>query len=213
MSGTSEYSIGKCQESFYVYFYIRNYTGGMLIAKVNETSGCDNIVEDNFTICAGIPLSECGIKNSGSRCNPNCFRLDCSYRDSLMKNRTSLQMCLPVSVSSSMWNYKCNEEYSYSKSTQKHPLGYFCGKDKPMFSDNDQYRDESSSTSFGDIVWFLIKWTFYLSVVGVIVSVVYYRWALMKNGVRPFEPPQWAPEVMYPRGQPQGDPLENYREI
>ena len=43
MTGSADYSIGKCQEQFYIYFYIRNYTGGAILAKINETSGCDNI--------------------------------------------------------------------------------------------------------------------------------------------------------------------------
>ena len=107
ISNKAEFSIGKCMDHFYVYAYINNFVGGSVTVKMAESSGCDSISEDPYTICASIPISECGVKG-GKNCNKDCRRIDCSFTNNVNKNLTSLQTCLPADSAPHIWNQRCN---------------------------------------------------------------------------------------------------------
>ena len=62
-----------------------------------------------------------------------------------------------------------------------------------------------------NLVWELLEWLFWLALLAFIGSVVYYRYMVAKTGSAPWNPPRWVPDIVYPRGPEQGDPLENYR--
>lgn len=76
--------------------------------------GCDNIAENDYTQCAGIPLELCGVETAKKEdnCNSDCFRLECSYLDDFGKNQSALSTCLPSFLQKERFNEICLNENS-----------------------------------------------------------------------------------------------------
>lgn len=83
-------------------------------------SGCDNIQENDYTVCAGIPLEQCGLESAKKEdnCNSNCFKLECTYLDNFGRNLSGLQSCLPSFMQKERFEEVCLNENSTPLLTQ-----------------------------------------------------------------------------------------------
>jgi hypothetical protein len=99
-------------------------------------SGCDDIAENDYTKCAGIPLERCGLETAkeADGCDTSCFRLECTYVDDFGKNQSALSACLPSYIPKERFNEVCLNENSkpyyyldFFNRQNRTPVAHYCG--------------------------------------------------------------------------------------
>lgn len=223
VTGSWRFTVGKCMSRFFVYFYMEDYQQSDISARLISDKGCDNIAETDYTKCANIPLSECGLESAdpkGDDCERSCFRLECTYIDALKKNRTSLEACLPSFLQAERFNEICNNENSkhvanadYYNVQTKTPIAHYCsGRNSRRIP---RSIEEAKSLSFWEIIVVLLA----LAASIFLLSIIWYRVMLARTGTPPFAPPHWMPSFVYPRPvetvirEEPAQELFNYRQI